>query len=238
VTDNVTELIWQQSDDDTQRTWADSQTYCENLALAGKNDWRLPTMKELSFILDLGMFTSAIHAVFTGTDPLKYWSSTAHADIADNMWYLEFDQGNVLNQSKSNSAYVRCIRGDASSNNFFDNDNETVTDDQTGLTWQKVDRANNTWESALIYCEGLSLAGKTDWRLPTFKELQSIVDYSAYAPAINTSYFPDTVATRHWTSSTNANNIGHAWLVSFHSGFVYFDVKTDSDYVRCVRGGR
>ena len=36
----------------------------------------------------------------------------------------------------------------------------------------------SNWEQALSYCENLSLGGRDDWRLPTAKELQSIVDYS------------------------------------------------------------
>ena len=38
-----------------------------------------------------------------------------------------------------------------------------------------------------------SYGGFSDWRLPTVKELQSIVDYSCYKPSINSKYFPDTV---------------------------------------------
>ena len=34
---------------------------------------------------------------------------------------------------------------------------------------------------ALAYCESLTLAGHADWRLPSAKELQSIVDYT-HAP--------------------------------------------------------
>jgi len=34
------------------------------------------------------------------------------------------------------------------------------------------------WQEALAYAEGLTLPSHNDWRLPSAKELQSIVDYT------------------------------------------------------------
>ncbi|MEK6545234.1 MAG: DUF1566 domain-containing protein [Nitrospinota bacterium] len=42
-------------------------------------------------------------------------------------------------------------------------------------------------ESAITYCEGLSLGGYNDWRLPSDMELMSIVNYGMYNPSINTT---------------------------------------------------
>ncbi|NRD22362.1 DUF1566 domain-containing protein [Winogradskyella litoriviva] len=52
ITDNATGLMWQQTDDGNTRDWENSLSYCENLTLAGHNDWRLPNAKELHSILD------------------------------------------------------------------------------------------------------------------------------------------------------------------------------------------
>src|SRR6185295_7572041 len=41
-----------------------------------------------------------------------------------------------------------------------------------------------TWCGALAYCEGLTLAGHDDWRLPNVMELVSLVDYGRSQPAI------------------------------------------------------
>ena len=57
VTDTATELMWQktngeQSSGDYQFTWEEGMNYCENLSLAGYDDWRLPDIKELQSIVD------------------------------------------------------------------------------------------------------------------------------------------------------------------------------------------
>jgi hypothetical protein len=92
--------------------------------------------------------------------------------------------------------------------------------------WQKADDGiARDWENALSYAEGITLAGKSDWRLPNAKELQSIVDYTrcpkiTNSPAIDPVFAttsildPDGVAGQYpyfWTSTTlldgvNPNN--------------------------------
>ena len=66
--------------------------------------------------------------------------------------------------------------GCASEGRFVNNGNGTVTDNCTGLIWQK-DSGNDgnplRWCSALAYCENLDFGGHDDWRLPNVRELQS-----------------------------------------------------------------
>ena len=114
----------------------------------------------------------------------------------------------------------------------------TVTDISTGLMWQQTTAPGiYTWEQALEYCKSLDLAGFTDWRLPTIKELASIVDYSRYKPAIDTDYFPDTVE-YYWSSTTYVNNTYGAWYVYFYNGNINYGHKSKSYYVRAVRDGQ
>jgi hypothetical protein len=92
---------------------------------------------------------------------------------------------------------------------FVDNGDGTVTDVSNGLIWQQPGAENTmTWEAAISYCEGLTLAGYADWRLPNRKELRLIVDYNEYNPAIDTAYFPNTVSSYYWSSSTYAYTTG------------------------------
>jgi hypothetical protein len=58
------------------------------------------------------------------------------------------------------------------------NGNGTITDNVTGLMWQQTDGGEMTFERALVYCDTLTLAGYTDWRLPTNHELFSILNQS------------------------------------------------------------
>ena len=90
-------------------------------------------------------------------------------------------------EKKYHVLYVRENSG-YGKNDFHDNGNGTVTDKATGLMWTKSDSGHLkagsgkdgklNWQQALEWAEGLDHAGYSDWRLPTAKELQSIVDYS------------------------------------------------------------
>jgi len=130
-------------------------------------------------------------------------------------------------------AYVDVMAGD-----FTDNGDGTVTDDNTGLVWQEGEGGQKTWEDAISYCEDLSLAGYTDWRLPNIKELESITEDTLYNPAIDTNFFPDANASYYWSSTTYAFSSSRAWGVAFSNGLVSFPNKTSSYYVRCVRAGQ
>lgn len=119
---------------------------------------------------------------------------------------------------------------------FSDHGNQTVTDADTGLMWQQSEGGAMSWEAALAYCEGLALAGYSDWRLPNFKELESLTDDTHCTPAINSAFFPGAHVADYWSSTTYAYSGGsHAWVVSFDLGNSFGYVKWSSYYVRCVR---
>jgi len=117
-------------------------------------------------------------------------------------------------------------------------DGQTVTDNVSSLMWQREDDGTpRTWANAISYCEGLTLAGYANWRLPNEYELQSIVDYGRKSPAIDPVAFPGTYGW-YWSSSTcvEPSFIFFRWGVHFYWGQVGFEWKDDTYYVRCVRG--
>ena len=112
----------------------------------------------------------------------------------------------------------------------------TVYDTKTKLTWQQaVAPGTYTWAGAKTYCAGLNLGG-TGWRLPTAKELQTIVDDSQTNPAIDTTAFPSTPSNYFWSSSPLAGSSSDAWSVYFYDGGDTTGYGVSATLtVRCVR---
>ena len=86
-----------------------------------------------------------------------------------------------------------------------DNHNGTVTDLYTGLMWQQ-ETASRPWVQAVTHCDELTLAGYDDWRLPSWQELQSLVDYDVHNPSIESTLFPGTAESLYWSTTGFAAN--------------------------------
>ena len=117
-------------------------------------------------------------------------------------------------------------------------------DNVTGLVWASYgdqtgcNFGNQTdWPSAIDWADALSFAEYSDWRMPNRTEINSIVNCGNYDPAINSMYFPNTQSDEYWSSTTFKADTDNAWFVNFTDGNVSNAVKTDSYYVRPVRGG-
>ena len=251
VRDNVTGLVWEVKTDDSSihdknhtDTWQGVlDTFIVSLnasGFGGYTNWRLPTLKELGCIVNYGTYGPAIDTdYFPNTMKSGYWSFTPYAYAATSAWIVDFDYGYGGFSYKSGSYHVRAVRGEQSNNTFVNNGDGTVTDTSTGLMWQQGALGNRmTWEEALSYCEALLLAEHVDWRLPNRRELQSIIAYEAYNPAIDPDYFPDTVSSGYWSSTTRTDNTSRGWTYSFGDGSDYGRSKTNSYYVRAVRAGQ
>ena len=66
---------------------------------------------------------------------------------------------------------------------YSDNGDGTVTDEVTGLMWQKDPGAKMTLAEAMAHESSFSLAGYDDWRLPTIKELYSLINFNGLDPS-------------------------------------------------------
>ena len=107
LTDNVSALSWA-SQSGSSLTWQEALTYCQDLNYAEKDDWRLPDKKELMSLVD---FASGDPATgLPGITNGGYWSSTAHVNTLANAWYVDFTNGNLLSNTKTQTMYARCVR--------------------------------------------------------------------------------------------------------------------------------
>ena len=74
---------------------------------------------------------------------------------------------------------------------------DEVRDNYTGLVWQRADSSQTApmavmpWADARAYCTGLTIGGHA-WRLPSIRELATLVDEAQVAPSINRTMFPNT----------------------------------------------
>jgi uncharacterized protein DUF1566 len=108
-----------------------------------------------------------------------------------------------------------------------------VFDTKTGLTWEQSPMtATFAWADAPGHCASLG-AG---WRVPTIKELQSIVDFTRSAsPKIDTNYFFSTLSDYYWSASIRVGSPGDAWYADFDNGSAFTEGQTNAHLVRCVR---
>ena len=214
----------------------------------GFSDWRMPTRNELRTIIDYDAYNPAVNTdyfPYTKTYHSYYWSSTTAAEgVPSGAWIMNFYSGKSNSTSWKSSPYsVRAVRdGQGKAGNtlpaFVDNGDGTITGTITGLMWQKQDDGcYRNWLSAISYCEGLSLAGYDDWRLPNIKELASIVDSTRFNPAID-PVFSD-VKWWYWSSTSDSNNSILAREMHFQAGADSSYGKTANEWnVRAVRGGQ
>jgi hypothetical protein len=157
---------------------------------------------------------------------------------------------------------------------FRDNADGTVTDRRTGLMWEKkcdgcgglhdvrhdyrwsgADRGPTVWDwlAEVNREHGTGFAGYSDWRLPNLKELQSIVDYERFNPAVGPTLDAAlcglgcddlaeaacscTAMSTYWTSTSFVVDPSMAFTVAFHLGLVGERSKEAFAFVRAVRAG-
>jgi hypothetical protein len=132
--------------------------------------------------------------------------------------------------------------------NYTDNNNGTITDNYTKLIWLKCpigfsgtacksgSPSLKEWSKSRDDCTSINIGGKKDWRLPTVKELVSIVDTGSFSPSINKKYFFGT-DNSYWTSTSPAEHLSSKFIVLFSNGSVYFQSENSPSATRCVRSG-
>ena len=123
------------------------------------NEWRVPTIEELTTLVDYSEHSPAMSKNCPFKNASSYWSSTTYAYYPGSAWYVDFSDGYVDGYyGKYGSAmYVRCVRG-GQPESFDDlkwsEGDDGYLDKQTGLIWQRnPSKKQMKWQEAMDYAK-------------------------------------------------------------------------------------
>jgi len=178
-------------------------------------------------------------------------TSSTKADSSAKTWVIKFHENKIADYDKSSiNGFAVCVHDPANASTTSLSASErftetgagaeaVVSDRLTGLIWRKnPDSTTMTWQQALSHCEESTTDNKGDWRLPSAFELETLVDFSTYAPA--TFKESDTakisVENEWYFSATTAGaNTTKAVAVDFNHGVTQTVSKTSTARALCVR---
>jgi hypothetical protein len=124
VKDNETGVVWHRSPFGNSGNWLEANRFCDAALIANRKGWRLPTVHELTSLIDPTQSNPALpsgHPFSGGASPRGYWSVTTDPSNANNALRVIFDvanQGGNVTSSIKNATGVTvgfhdfwCVRG-------------------------------------------------------------------------------------------------------------------------------
>lgn len=185
--------------------------------------------------------------------------------IVDTNQSLTYDASDVISAPSAGQAfYGQDAQYQGNAPSYQNNGDGTITDLNTGLIWSQAYVGDVTYSEAVAGAATYNAGGYTDWRLPTIKELYSLMDFSGYtgtsaststpyidADVFNFSYGDTSSGDRfidaqYWSSteyvSTTMNGNSTTFGVNFADGRIkgYPNSEVNGSdmerYVRYVRG--
>jgi hypothetical protein len=238
--DSITGLVWQLNPEQVGKSQADAVAYCDALSLAGQTDWRLPTRLEYVTVLDEGLGSgTAMPPGFPVETQGAQWTASATGVDSGQFFTMNDQVGGWTVAVADTQLPARCVRGPSLSG-ALTVDADVVTDSMTGLAWQvtNLDDTLVTWQEALDYCETLSQDAKDDWRLPSIKELATLVDETATEAPVVAAAFGSSASAQLW-SSTPAPTFGsERFAFTLETGFgssPSLKMTDSAASARCVR---
>lgn len=116
-----------------------------------------------------------------------------------------------------------------------------VYDNVTGLLWSSEINLASNWADAVNAASVHERCGRNaGWRLPTRRELLSIVYRGVLSPAIDGNYFPSAgmgTMNNYYTIDEYAPDASAVWVVDFYGGHTELRPKNLQDHSRFVRSG-
>ncbi|MBH1988870.1 MAG: DUF1566 domain-containing protein [Myxococcaceae bacterium] len=218
VTDTSTWLMWQRSDSGNLNA-NEMMTYCENNPVAGFIDWRLPSSRELQSLYDYGKMSVDPEFLAKGLDS-NLW--VADVDSSGFVRAFRLADGSVVQVNQDEKMSVRCVRSGSNGFNMSiaeryldeegmpiaESNSTKVLDMLTGMLWQRMGNFSVPANKQRAVCPSNA------WRLPTIKELYTLVELSEIG-SMNDTVFPDVPECPGylWASSSN-NSEGFYWLTA------------------------
>ncbi|MCY3018500.1 MAG: DUF1566 domain-containing protein [Planctomycetota bacterium] len=166
----------------------------------------------------------------------QYASSTKYVGKSargfDKLFGVNFADGRIkgydlqMPGGADKTFFVQCVRGNLKygQNDFQDNGDGTITDRATGLMWSKADSGKGmNWQEALAWVQVKNAArhlGHDDWRLPSVKELQSIVDYTRSPDTTQSAAIAPLFECTQITNEGGKADYPFYWSGTTHAGFM------------------
>lgn len=249
VVDAATGLAWERKPAITAfGSWAQMKAYCEGLAYEGRT-FRVPTRIELFTILDFTIQEDE----HTFLNPLVFepranesgntwvWSTSRVLAQKTQETYFSIDVsiGYTDAVPTTQSRGVRCVSGGPTTmpDPRLLVTPTAVVDRAARLEWDRAASAPVPWADAGGACTNKPTEGGAAWRLPTIRELQTLVDErKESAPFADDALAFDQTTKVLWSDTPVADFVEqYAWRIDLGSAKGGFDLKSASNAVRCVR---
>ena len=112
VLDRETGLVWEKMPSTVEFRWLGALQYCTTLPLGGRYGWRLPTIHELSSLMDSTQSEPALpfghpFAILF----VDYWSATTYLDFLDLAWKFRLLGGIEPGFKTDTTTRAWCVRG-------------------------------------------------------------------------------------------------------------------------------
>jgi hypothetical protein len=232
ATDTSTGLVWQRTASAEPRTFAEATADCARLELGGESDFRVPSRIEWVSLLDPSKSPALDVEAFPRTASQYHWTSSLRGE--DSVYSVYLGSGEtVIGSRESRAVHVRCVAGGLRfAGPRHELERDWVHDRATHLSWWHLPVAPASWAGAAQICQARG------GRLPSLRELQTLVDESREDPAIDTRLFPRVSATRHWTETVRDAAERFPWSVDFRDGQTYADqLPSAENAALCVHSG-
>lgn len=130
-----------------------------------------------------------------------------------------------------NSSRFLCVMG-----------GEAVLDKQTGLTWLRdadIAEKKMSWTDAVNFCQNIEIGTHRGWRLPTKREMITLLDTSQSAPALPVGHpflHVGTIGSTYWTNTEDRGDKEIVWIVKMNLGIVEQYLKIFGSFIWPVLG--